>query len=412
MRPHLAALQRALDRPADGGRGARTPSSSTATPGTRNLGGHLAKLIHGIPHVATVHSLEPLRPWKAEQLGGGYASRAGSRRRALEAADAVIAVSARLAPATSCGVYPGDRSRTACTSIYNGIDTSSTRADRRHRRARALRGRRRERPSVVFVGRITRQKGVELPAARGRARSTRRPSSCSAPALPTRPSSAPRSSAASAELRAQRDGVIWLERDAAQARCDPAAEPRDRVRLPVDLRAARDRQPRGDGVRGGRSSRPPPAGSSRSSTTARPACSSRSSPATTAPAPRAIRDALRAPTSPSASTRCCADPELRRRRWAGPDAGGRSSISRGRDRRAGVRSSTSASSEPAPSVAGAWHPSSTNSRSSGARRALAVRASAAATSGSAPELQGAIGEQPGVVELDSRRRSACRHERG
>ena len=72
----------------------RARSSSTATPGTRTSAGHLAKLVHGIPHVATVHSLEPLRPWKAEQLGGGYAVSRWCERTALEAADAVIAVSA------------------------------------------------------------------------------------------------------------------------------------------------------------------------------------------------------------------------------------------------------------------------------------------------------------------------------
>src|SRR5512139_3458685 len=58
-----------------------------------NLAGHLAKLLHGIPNVVTVHSLEPLRPWKAEQLGGGYALSSWCERTAVEAADAVIAVS-------------------------------------------------------------------------------------------------------------------------------------------------------------------------------------------------------------------------------------------------------------------------------------------------------------------------------
>src|ERR1700693_5409612 len=58
-----------------------------------NLGGHLAKLTWSIPHVVTVHSLEPLRPWKAEQLGGGYALSMYCERTAIEAADAVIAVS-------------------------------------------------------------------------------------------------------------------------------------------------------------------------------------------------------------------------------------------------------------------------------------------------------------------------------
>lgn len=60
-----------------------------------NLAGHLAKLLYDIPHVATTHSLEPLRPWKAEQLGGGYALSSFCERTALEGADAIIAVSRR-----------------------------------------------------------------------------------------------------------------------------------------------------------------------------------------------------------------------------------------------------------------------------------------------------------------------------
>src|SRR6202000_3151259 len=58
-----------------------------------NLAGHVAKLLHGIPHVLTAHSLEPLRPWKAEQLGGGYALSSWAERTAMETADAVVAVS-------------------------------------------------------------------------------------------------------------------------------------------------------------------------------------------------------------------------------------------------------------------------------------------------------------------------------
>src|ERR671931_1251190 len=61
-----------------------------------NLGGHLTKLVREIPHVVTVHSLEPLRPWKAEQLGGGYALSSFCERTAIEAADAVIAVSSEM----------------------------------------------------------------------------------------------------------------------------------------------------------------------------------------------------------------------------------------------------------------------------------------------------------------------------
>src|SRR5439155_18593238 len=58
-----------------------------------NLAGHVAKLLHGVPHVVTTHSLEPLRPWKAEQLGGGYRLSSWAERTAIESADALIAVS-------------------------------------------------------------------------------------------------------------------------------------------------------------------------------------------------------------------------------------------------------------------------------------------------------------------------------
>src|SRR3954468_12094741 len=122
-----------------------------------NLGGHIAKLVHGIPHVATVHSLEPLRPWKAEQLGGGYAVSSWCERTALEAADAVIAVSQGMRrDVLEC--YPAlDPARVEV--VYNGVDADEYEPDRdtgvleRHGVDPA-------RPSVVFVGRITRQKGV------------------------------------------------------------------------------------------------------------------------------------------------------------------------------------------------------------------------------------------------------------
>ena len=121
-----------------------------------NLGGHLAKLLYGIPHAATVHSLEPMRPWKEEQLGGGYAVSSFCERTALEAADAVIAVSHEQArDILSC--YPIEPARVSV--IYNGIDSEQYKPDPgtdvllRH-------GIDPERTSVVFVGRITRQKGV------------------------------------------------------------------------------------------------------------------------------------------------------------------------------------------------------------------------------------------------------------
>jgi alpha-maltose-1-phosphate synthase len=122
-----------------------------------NLGGHLAKLLYGIPHVMTAHSLEPLRPWKAEQLAGGYAVSSWAERTAIEAADAVIAVSHGMR-ADILGCYPSlDPARIHV--VHNGIDTElyrptpETTALTRH-------GVDPHRPYVLFVGRITRQKGV------------------------------------------------------------------------------------------------------------------------------------------------------------------------------------------------------------------------------------------------------------
>jgi starch synthase len=122
-----------------------------------NLGGHLAKLVHGIPHVATVHSLEPLRPWKAEQLGGGYAVSSWCERTALETADAVIAVSHEHRR-DLLGCYPAvDASRVDV--IGNGIDTGEYRPDPATDLVEQN-GVDPDRPSVLFVGRVTRQKGL------------------------------------------------------------------------------------------------------------------------------------------------------------------------------------------------------------------------------------------------------------
>lgn len=122
-----------------------------------NLGGHLAKLLHDIPHVVTTHSLEPLRPWKAEQLGAGYALSCFCERTALEGADAVIAVSERMrADILEC--YAAlDPARVHV--VHNGIDTDEYRPDPGTDALERL-GVDPDRPSVVFVGRVTRQKGL------------------------------------------------------------------------------------------------------------------------------------------------------------------------------------------------------------------------------------------------------------
>ncbi|MFH0520701.1 glycogen synthase [Streptomyces sp. M41] len=122
-----------------------------------NLAGHLGKLQYGIPHVITAHSLEPLRPWKAEQLGGGYALSGWAERTAIESADAVIAVSGAMRD-DILGCYPAlDPDRVHI--VHNGIDTALYRPD--HRTDVLARfGLDADRPYVLFVGRITRQKGV------------------------------------------------------------------------------------------------------------------------------------------------------------------------------------------------------------------------------------------------------------
>jgi alpha-maltose-1-phosphate synthase len=122
-----------------------------------NFAGHAAKLLHGVPHVVTTHSLEPLRPWKAEQLGGGYALSSFCERTAIEAADAVIAVSGGMKRDVLTAYPSVDPDKIKV--VYNGIDTEVYRPDRGTDVIERL-GIDPGRPSVVFVGRITRQKGL------------------------------------------------------------------------------------------------------------------------------------------------------------------------------------------------------------------------------------------------------------
>jgi starch synthase len=124
-----------------------------------NLAGHLAGLLYGIPHVVTAHSLEPLRPWKAEQLGGGYALSCWCERTAFESAAAVVAVSAGMrADILAC--YPAVPAELVHV-IRNGIDTAEYCPDPGTDVLDRL-GIDPGRPSVVFVGRVTRQKGLPV----------------------------------------------------------------------------------------------------------------------------------------------------------------------------------------------------------------------------------------------------------
>jgi starch synthase len=172
-----------------------------------NLGGHIAKLLYGIPHVMSAHSLEPLRPWKAEQLGGGYALSRFCERTAIEDADAVIAVSRGMRD-DILACYPAvDPARVHV--IYNGIDTEEYKPDP-GRDVLARRGVDPGRPSVVFVGRITRQKGVEylLEAAAALDPAAQLVLCAGAPDTPELGAEVARRVDA---LQAQRDGVIWID---------------------------------------------------------------------------------------------------------------------------------------------------------------------------------------------------------
>jgi alpha-maltose-1-phosphate synthase len=122
-----------------------------------NLAGHLAGLVHEVPHVVTTHSLEPLRPWKREQLGGGYALSRFCERTALEGADAIIAVSRGMRDdVLAC--YP-DVDPERVDIVHNGVDPAAWRRVE-GRDVLATHGIDEARPTAVFVGRITRQKGV------------------------------------------------------------------------------------------------------------------------------------------------------------------------------------------------------------------------------------------------------------
>ncbi|MHA7132740.1 glycogen synthase [Oerskovia turbata] len=179
-----------------------------------NLGGHLASLLHGIPHVLSAHSLEPLRPWKAEQLGGGYALSSWAERTAYEAAAGIIAVSAGMR-ADILRSYPGvDPAKVHV--VHNGIDldgwrrpVSDAQTAAADRVVRDL-GIDPERPAVVFVGRITRQKGLPYLLAAAEALPPEVQLILCAGA-PDTPEIAAEVSDAVARLAEQRTGVVWIE---------------------------------------------------------------------------------------------------------------------------------------------------------------------------------------------------------
>jgi starch synthase len=171
-----------------------------------NMAGHLASLLYGMPHVVTTHSLEPQRPWKAEQLGGGYALSSWAEKVAIESAAAVVAVSEGMREDV-LSAYPAvDPAKIHV--IYNGIDAeqyspdSATDVIERY-------GVDTSRPSVVFVGRITRQKGVPV-LLRAAAHLDPEVQLVLCAGAPDTPELGEEVAGLVEELRKTRSGVIWL----------------------------------------------------------------------------------------------------------------------------------------------------------------------------------------------------------
>jgi starch synthase len=174
------------------------------------MAGHLASLLHGVPHVLTAHSLEPLRPWKAEQLGGGYRISSWVEQTAVNAADAVIAVSSGMRDDV-LRVYPTvDPNRVHV--VRNGIDTDVWYPAEESSPGESVLtdiGVDRSRPIVAFVGRITRQKGVaHLLAAAHDFDPDAQVVLCAG--APDTPEIAAEVSAGVAELAGSRTGVFWV----------------------------------------------------------------------------------------------------------------------------------------------------------------------------------------------------------
>jgi len=171
-----------------------------------NLGGHLASMLYGIPHVMTMHSLEALRPWKAEQLGGGYQVSTWCERTSAASAAAVVAVSDGMR-ADILSAYPEIRAERVRV-IRNGIDTDEYRPDpgtdvlERYGVDLA-------RPYVIFVGRITRQKGVPV-LLRAAARLIPEAQLVLLAGAPDTPEQLAEVTELVDGLRATRSGVIWI----------------------------------------------------------------------------------------------------------------------------------------------------------------------------------------------------------
>ena len=175
-----------------------------------NMAGHLASLLHGVPHVITGHSLEPMRPWKAEQLGGGYRVSSYVERTAYENAAAVIAVSDGMRK-DILRSYPAlDPARVHV--VHNGIDADLWARDESEESLTTARrhGMDPDKPSIVFVGRITRQKGLPY-LLRAAAELPPEVQLVLCAGAPDTPEIMAEVQGLVAGLRESRDGVVWID---------------------------------------------------------------------------------------------------------------------------------------------------------------------------------------------------------
>lgn len=179
-----------------------------------NMAGHIGKLLYGIPHVVSAHSLEPLRPWKREQLGGGYNVSSWVEKTAYEAADGIVAVS-RAMRDDIVACYPAiDPAKVRV--IHNGIDLDQWRAPQSAEEWDAARayfssyGLDPDKPTIVFVGRITRQKGVPG-LVRALSQVSPRIQVILLAGAPDTPEIAQEMRTLVHELQERRDGVVWVE---------------------------------------------------------------------------------------------------------------------------------------------------------------------------------------------------------
>ena len=295
-----------------------------------NMAGHLAALLHDVPHVITAHSLEPMRPWKAEQLGGGYAVSSWVERTAYESArrrHRRLGGDARRRAALLPRRRPGPRADGAqrhrhraagrpWSTRTGSAPTASTRTSRRSCSSAGSPGRR---GCPLFLRAVAQlPSDVQIVLCAG------------APDTP--------------EIEAEVVGLVdGLRREPGGRRLDPRhAPPRRRrrpaerghgLRVPLDLRAARHRQPRGDGVRDrgrGHRHRRHPRGRrrrrDRSAGADRPGHRRHRHP----PRPGAATSPTSPPRSPRSSPTPTGPP-----RWAGPVGSARSTRSAGRRSRSG-----------------------------------------------------------------------------